>query len=242
MVLYETCRWSINNISALVDCMLNENMDKQSRSSLRRRREWFFDHVIEKQIGKEEFLNKLLKSGSDNQLHLLKDFPELRIPFARHLLAQLDQTEVISPYTRATFLRYEYLSSDIFDQFLSLFQQCGSDVTTRRSMYGLIFQCAVSTDQQSVKRVLQWIEKRFTNEQLVVIESFLQNISLSNDRFHLEYLLDNFESIQSIFNIAFNHIQRTSSTIEIILSYGLTLLNRAEHAQEFACQIIKRQE
>lgn len=241
MVLYETCRWSTNNTSSLIDRMLNENLDKQSRSSLRRRREWFYNHIIEKRIGKEEFLNKLLKSGSNNQLNLLQDFPELSIPFARHLLAQLDQTEEISSYTRATFLRYEYLTSDIFNQFLSLFQQCGSDVNARRWMYGLIFQCAVSTDQQSVKRVLQWIEKRFTNEQLVVIESFLENI---NDRFHLEYLPENFESVQAIFNIAFNHMQRTSTTIETILSYGLTLLNRAEYAQEtlqkFACQIIKR--
>ena len=239
MVLYETCQWSVNNISSIINYMLKVNTETQSRSSVRQRRQWFFER-----IGKEEFLDKLIKTASDDQLHSLRDFPELSIPFARHLLAQLDQTEVISAHQRASFLRYEYLTSDVFDQFLSLFQQCGSDVNERKWMYNLLLQCALSTDQQSVKRVLQWIEKRFVNEQLVVIESFLRNISSCSTRFHLDYLSENFQSVESVMNIAFNHIQRTSTTIEIILSYGLFLLNRAENAPEkiqtFACQIIRR--
>jgi len=111
-------------------------------------------------------------------------------------------------------------------------------------MYTLFLQCAISTDQQSVKHVLQWIEKRFINEQLIVIEHFLRNLSSYDDRFHLEYLPDNFEPIEEIMEIAFNHLQRTSTALETILAYGVLLLVRAEHSQEklqeFAGKIIKR--
>jgi CDP-diacylglycerol pyrophosphatase len=52
-----------------------------------------------------------------------------------------------------------------------------------------------------------------------------------------------------VMEIAFNHLQRTSTTVETILSYGFLLLIRAEHyqnkqqrekIQDFACKIIKQ--
>jgi hypothetical protein len=240
-VLYETCQWSINNIGSVVQYMLGNDARAQELSFPHQRRKWFFDFIVEERIGREEFLNKLFKNGTENDLHLFSDYPEISIPFARHLLTQ---SEEISDHQRASFLRYELLTSDIFDKFLSLFQQCGSNINERKSMYTFLFQCAVSTDRQSVKRVLQWIQKRFTNEQLVVIENFIRNLSSYDDRFHLEYLPDNFEAIEEIMDRAFNHIQRTTTTLEIILTYGLFLLIRAEHSQEkiqeFACKIIKR--
>lgn len=215
-------------------------MRARKLSFLRQQRKWFFDHIVQERIGREEFLKKLFKNGTESHLDLLSNIPELSVPFARHLLAQLNQSEVISVHQRASFLRYELMTSDIFDQFLSLFQQCGSDINERKSMYTLLLQCAISTDRQSVKHVLQWIEKRFTNEQLIVIENFLRNLSSYNDRFQFEYLPDNFETIERIMNLAFNHIQRTSTTLEIILTYGLLLLIRTENSQKFACKIIQQ--
>jgi hypothetical protein len=226
--------------------MLNNDVDAQKKSMRDKRRKWFYDIIVKERIGTEEFLNKLLKNGTQFQLHLLADFPELRIPLARHLYAHLNQTESISSEQRAVFLRYELLTSEIFDQFLSCFQQSGSDVNVRKRMYSLFLKCAVYTDQQSVNRVLQWIQKRFTNEQLTVIEYFLRNLSSYDDRFHLEYLPEN---IEAVMEIAFNHLQRTSTTVETILSYGFLLLIRAEHyqnkqqrekIQDFACKIIKQ--
>jgi len=243
-VLYETCQWSVNNTLCLVRYMLDNNVGPQKLSLLRKRRKWFFDIIIKERIGKEEFLNKLLKNGTESHLHSLSDFPELSVPFARYLLAKLDQSELINSEQRASFLRYELMTSEIFNQFLFLFQQSGSDINQRKRMYVFFLQCAISTDQQSVKRVLQWIQKRFINEQLIVIEYFLRNLSSYDDRFHLEYLPDNFEAIEAIMEIAYNHLQRTSTTLEIILAYGILLLVRGEHSQEkiqeFACQIIKR--
>jgi len=77
-----------------------------------------------------------------------------------------------------------------------------------------------------------------------VIEYFLRNLSSYDDRFHLEYLPDNFEAIEAIMEIAFNHLQRTITTLETILTYGVLLLVRGENSQqkiqEFACKIITR--
>jgi hypothetical protein len=224
--------------------MLENNVRAQKLFVRRKQRKWFFEIIINERIGREEFLNKLLKNGAENDLYLLSDFPELSVPLVRHYLSQVDQSELISPEHRASFLRYEPLTTEIFNQFLSLFQQIGSDTNGRKRMYTLLLQCAISTEQQSVKYVLQWIQKRFINEQLVVIEYFLRNLSSYDDRFHLEYLPDNFEVIEAIMEIAFNHLQRTITTLETILTYGVLLLVRAENSQqkiqEFACKIITR--
>ncbi len=243
-VLYETCQWSLNNIHCLIHYMLGNDVTAKKLSFLRKQRKWFIDIIIQERIGKEEFLNKLFKSGTERQLSSLSDFPELSDPFARHLLIQHDQSELTNAEQHAIFLRYELMTSEVFDKFLSLFQQIGSDVNQRKRMYIRFLQCAISTDEQSVKRVLQWIQKRFTNEQLVVIEYFLSNLSSYDDRFHLEYLPNNFETIEAIMDLTLNHLQRTLTTVETILAYAFFLLLRAddhhEKIQEFACQIIKR--
>jgi hypothetical protein len=48
------------------------------------------------------------------------------------MLAQLDRSELISAEQRASFLRYELLTSEIFNLFLSLLQQIGSDINQRK--------------------------------------------------------------------------------------------------------------
>ncbi|CAF3417336.1 unnamed protein product [Rotaria sp. Silwood1] len=248
-ILYDTCNWSLNDTNHLVSYMLGNDVISHKMSALRQQRRWFFDIVVEKRIGKEEFLRKLLRNATETDLYMLNDYPELRNPLTRYLVEQLDQSELISPEQRASLLRYEFMNSEIFNQFLSLFQQYGSDANTRKRMYSLFLQCAVSADQKSVNNVLQWIKKRFINEQLSVIEYFLRNLSQYNDQFHLEYLPDNFNTIEEIMDIAFNHLQKTPTTVETILAYGFLLLVQAEHdqnkekqkkIQEFASKIIKR--
>ncbi|CAF1313648.1 unnamed protein product [Adineta steineri] len=248
-VLYDTCNWSINNSLDVVVYMLSNDVNIHEISFLRKRRKWFFDMIIQERIGKQEFVNELLKHGSEIHLRLFKDFPELRIPLAQHTLQQLiDQSNSYSLDSYASFLSYGLMNLEIFNKFLSILQQNGSNLSKRKHLYTLIFQCAISTDQENVNHVLQWIQKRFINEQLTAIEYFLQHLSSENNRCYLEYLPDNFQAIETIMNIAFNHLQRTSDTLEIILTYGFFLLVHLEHyqdrqqqekIQEFASKIFK---
>jgi len=103
--------------------MLENNVRAQKLFVRRKQRKWFFEIIINERIGREEFLNKLLKDGAENDLYLLSDFPELSVPLVRHYLSQVDQSVLISPENRASFLRYEPLTTEIFNEFLSLFQQ-----------------------------------------------------------------------------------------------------------------------
>ncbi|CAF4672013.1 unnamed protein product, partial [Rotaria sp. Silwood2] len=68
-------------------------------------------------------------------------------------------------------------------------------------------------------------------------------------RFNLEYLSNNIILIQTIIDIAINHLQQSSNTLQIILNYGMLLLRsveqhpnkqRKEIIQQFAKKIIKQ--
>ncbi|CAF2638101.1 unnamed protein product [Rotaria sp. Silwood2] len=140
------------------------------------------------------------------------------------------------------------MTEKIFDEFLFLFKRTSSDVNQRVENYSLLFQCAISTNEQYVKKVREWIEKRFTNEQLIVIEYFLDQLKSSNMRFNLEILPNNIDSIQTIIDIAINRLPQSTNALEIIFSYGIYLLQSVEHhrnkqqkhiIQQFAKKIIK---
>ncbi|CAF3463776.1 unnamed protein product, partial [Rotaria sp. Silwood2] len=79
---------------------------------LRQQRKWFFDIVVKERIGKEEFLNKLLKTGKETDLYVLSAYPELIKPLAQHLFEQLDQSELVNPEQHGSFLRYELMNSE----------------------------------------------------------------------------------------------------------------------------------
>jgi hypothetical protein len=122
-------------------------------------------------------------------------------------------------------------------------------VNQREENYILFLQCAFSTNNEQVKNVLQWIEKRFTNERIIIIENFLRHLSEYNNRFQLEILPKNFQTIEAIIELALNHFQKSANTLQIIINYGLLLLQRVEYhlnkeikeqIQTFACKIIKR--
>ncbi|CAF3757364.1 unnamed protein product [Rotaria sordida] len=66
--------------------------------------------------------------------------------------------------------------------------------------------------------------------------------------FFILYETYNLKIIEEIMDIVFNHLQKTSTTVETILIYGFLLLIQAEHyqnkqqqekIQQFACKIIK---
>ncbi len=243
-ILYETCNWSSNHFIQILEYMLSHK--DENLSSIKKQRKVFFDIIVQQRIGKDLFVQKLLKDGNDTILQLLDGYPELTNPLSIHLLSKYERNEIVTPEKRLTLIRYQIMTKELFDLFLSLFKQTGSNVNQRQKNYPLFLQCAFSTDEQFTQNVLQWIEKRFVNEQILVIDHFLSIISSFNDRFHLEILPKNFKSIQTIFDIAINHLQRSTNTLSTIINYGVKLLQLTEkhsnkdNIQQFAIQIIKQ--
>ncbi|CAF1560999.1 unnamed protein product, partial [Adineta steineri] len=175
-------------------------------------------------------------------------YPELTTPLSINLISQLEKKGIVEAGDRLSLIRYQTMTEEIFNEFLSLFKQTSSDVNQRQVNYPLFFQCAVSTNGESVKKVLQWIEKRFTNEQLIVIELFLEQLKSVKNKFPLEMLPNNFESIENIINIALNHLQQSENTLRRIINYQIFLLQLVEHSsnkeqkekiQRFATKILK---
>jgi hypothetical protein len=224
--------------------MLNEK--NRNLSSIKKQRKWFWDIVIQQRIGKDLFLQKFLKEGNEATLKLLDEYSELTNPLSIHLLSKSERNEIVTPEKRLSLIRYQIMTKELFDLFLSLFKQTGSNVDQRQKNYPIFLQCAFSTNEQFTQNVLQWIEKRFTNEQLIVVEHFIAVLESFNDQFHLQILPNNFKSIQTIIDIAINHLQRSTNTLSIIIKYGTHLLKRIEqyqlkdNIQQFAIQIIKQ--
>jgi hypothetical protein len=156
--------------------LLNKNQ-YSSLNAIKKQRKWFFDIVINESIGKELFIRKLLKEGNENTLKLLETYSALTSSLSFHLISQYERKGIVEAKQRLQLIRYQTMTKDIFEQFLSLFKQTGSDVNQRQQNYPLFLQCALSTNEQFVPNVLQWIEKRFLNEQLIVIEHFLRLLS-----------------------------------------------------------------
>ncbi|CAM4750560.1 unnamed protein product [Rotaria magnacalcarata] len=247
--LYDTCKWSANHTIRLFHCMLECSKRYSGLYSSRKRRKWLLDIVINERIGKELFIDKLLKEGNEETLLLFEEYTEITTPLSLYLISQYETNKTVSTRRRLSLIRYQLMTKDIFDQFLTLFYQTNSNVKQREQNYLLFLQCAVSTNDEQVKNVLQWIQKRCTNERLAIIENFLDSLSRYNNRFHLKILPNNFEIIEAIIELAINHLQKTAYTLQIIVNYGILLLQRVEYhrnkeekekIQTFACKIIKR--
>ena len=245
--LYEQCKWSINHLPQLLQLMLEEQ--KSNLFSLRQQSKWFFEIVVQQRIGQAEFLKKLLKQGNSDCLSFLVEYRDLSVPLSRHLLAQLEQNELVSAEKRLQFLRYEAMSPKLFAEFLSLFKELGADLNQRMRNYALLLQCAVSTAPDQLETVLQWLVQRLTNEQLIVIEHLLGKLSELDDRFYLKSLPNHLQRIEELVNLAFNHLQQSANTLKIILNFAVLLLKRAEFdrneenrkkLQQFACRVIQR--
>ncbi|CAF3530382.1 unnamed protein product [Rotaria sordida] len=249
LALYDRCKWSSNNTIRTFKYLLENRHQHQNLFSLNKEEKWLIDLAISKDIGKELFIEKLLKEGNEDSLRLFEMYPQLTTPLSLHLISQYERHGIIQDKQRLSFIRYQLMTEKIFHLFLSLFKKTGSDVNQRQLNYSFFFQCALSTNEQYVKYVLQWIENRFTNEQIIVIEYFLSQLSSSNIRFTLEILPYNIHSIISIIDIVIYHLQQSTNTLQIIISYGIYLLQSAEHhpnkqqreiIQRFATNIIKQ--
>ncbi|CAF1219378.1 unnamed protein product [Adineta steineri] len=247
--LYDKCNWSSYDISRILVYMLNNEKLKSNLNNIKKERKWFIDIVINKHIGKDIFIERLKKEGDESILKLLELYPELTTPLSVHLISQLEKKGIVEAKERFSLIRYQTMTDEIFNEFVSLFKQTSSDINRRYENYPLFFQCAVLTNGESVKKVLQWIEKRLTNEALLIIEEFLRKVKSANDKFQLEMLPNNFESIENIIDLALNHVEQSVRTLEIIIGYGILLLQRAEHYRNktrrkrilgFATSIIKK--
>ena len=247
--LYDTCNWSSHHFIPLLVHMFENIQGDPNLSSMKKQRKWFWDILVNERIGKKVFLEKLLKDGDENILSVLKNYLELTHPLSVHLLSKQERDGIVEARQRLLLLHYQRMTKELFEQFLSLFKQTGSDVDQRRTNYPLFLRCAVSTNEQFAQDVLQWIEKRFTNEQLMVIEHFIEKLSSYPPQFHFEILPKNIKSIETIINLAINHLQRTTNTLRTVAEYGIFLLKRAEHyqnkeqkeyLQQFALGIIKQ--
>ncbi len=53
----------------------------------------------------------------------------------------------------------------------------------------------MSTNGEQVKNILQWIQKRCTNERLEIIEKCLDSLSIYNNRFQFRTLPNNLSKI-----------------------------------------------
>ncbi|CAF3513550.1 unnamed protein product [Rotaria socialis] len=249
LALYNTCKWSSNNTVQIFRLMLKSKNEKISISRLQKERKWVIDNIIEKHIGKELFLKKLLEEGRKADLDLFEKYPEITTPLSIHLLAQHESNNIVTDSTRLEFIRYQSMTQNLYDKFLLLMKNTGSDVFQRQKNYVLLFQCALLTNQQFVKTVLQFIAKRFANEQFIVIESFFNYLTSAQAKLHFQILPDNLESIETIINIAMNHLQKSYCMRYAISKYGANLLQcvayyRNQEAkkiiQEFAWKIIKK--
>lgn len=249
MNLYDKCQWSLNNINEIFKYFLKYSSKTKSLFLLKKEQQWLIHEIIEKYIGKENFLKKLIKEGNENLLELFDFYREITTPLSKHLLLKAERKEIVPDQTRLSLLRYQLMTNEIFDEFLCLFKKTSSDIDKRQINYCYFFECALYTNEFFIQNVLQWIEKKFTNEQINVIEGFLTKISSSYMKFHLNILPNNINSIETIINIAINHLQMSTSTLQIIINYAIFLLKSIEFyqnkqnkeiIQQFSIKILKK--
>ncbi|CAF0772972.1 unnamed protein product [Rotaria sordida] len=194
LALYDRCKWSSNNTIRTFKYLLENRHQHQNLFSLNKEEKWLIDLAISKDIGKELFIEKLLKEGNEDSRRLFEMYSQLTTSLSLHLISQYERHGIIQAKQHLSFFRYQLMTEKIFHLFLSLFKKTGSDV----------------------------------NQQI------------------LPY---NIHSIISIIDIVIYHLQQSTNTLQIIISYGIYLLQSAEQhpnkqqreiIQRFATNIIKQ--
>ena len=240
--LYDTCKWSTNHTMDIFRFMLRSKNRLVGLSSIRKQRKWVIDIVINQYIGRELFFEKLIQEGNEQTLEIFSEYAEITSPLSVNLISEQEAKKNIPMKTRLSLLRYQYMTDEVFNEFISLFSRAN---VNREDHAVLLLQCAFATDDEQVmSRVLQWIEKRFTNERFFVIQRFIDSLSQLNNRFHLEIVPKNVQTIHNIIRLAFRHFQQSTSVILAVSSYGLLLLERGEYhhnkqIQSFAYEILQ---
>ncbi|UJR08041.1 hypothetical protein I4U23_012318 [Adineta vaga] len=219
-------------------------------SSLRKRRKWLIDIVINERIGKDKFIEELLKEGDEKTLELFGEYAELTTPLSVHLISEYHKNKNLSNKQHLSLLRYQFMTEEVFNQFLTLFNQISSNPNQREQFYILFFQCAVATnDIEQVTKVFQWIQNRFTNERFNVIETFLRTLPNYDNQFQLEFMPKNFDLLESIIELVLKRFPQINISLNTIANYSSLLLQRVEShpnqdqretIQTFAIKTIKR--
>ena len=239
-------QWSAEHLFALLELMLTRNRKDLSIYQLNKQEQWFVKIVVEQRLGKEKFLGDLIKYGGESSLELLAAYPQFTLPLVVHLIKQEEQNGLVETKRRLNLLQYRLLDDQVFDEFLSLFKKTNSDVRQRAQNYSLLLRCAHSTQNPALMtKVLLYFQKKLLNDQLLVLELFLDQLTDLDRRFHLQTLPENLEIVRSIFDLALNHLQESSSVRKTCIDYAIALLQATEyHSNEsvrnFAIDLIDK--
>ena len=199
---------------------------------IRKQRRWFLEEVIQKRIGYEIFLKRLLPQGDYSSACQLRDFPkELASPLIKHTLKVLEEVDIVEAKERLKYLQYSEMTEERYDEFLALMKTTGNDVTQRMLNYGYLFESSIKSHQLEDK-VLSFIEKQFTNEQLSVIDELLKKFNDQHDSFYLHTVPEHLTTIEGILNPAFNHLQRSQSTLNLINTFAMILVKKHRYVKD----------
>ncbi|CAF0896335.1 unnamed protein product [Didymodactylos carnosus] len=229
MILYE----KMSDLNEVLNTFF-ENQKHKNFYSITTRRKYFFENIVQKQIGIDKFLKKLYSHASTDTLSRLEEFPQLTSPLSKYLLARKEKEEPVDAVDKLTYLKYDFLEQN-FDEFVKLMKETNADVEQRAKNLSSLLKCSICT-RQFEEKVLNLIEKRLTNEQLMVIENLIRSFSEFNDYFHLNVLIKYRTVFESIFAYAFKHQQRTWSTLQVIFSYASFLVGRFQQCSSKAIQ------
>ena len=80
-----------------------------------------------------------------------------------------------------------------------------------------------------MSKELLYFQKKLLNDQLLVLECFLHQLSRFDRRFPLQTLPANLPVNCSIFNLALNDLQESSDVRRMSVDYAMDLLRTAEY-------------
>ncbi|CAF4770340.1 unnamed protein product, partial [Rotaria sp. Silwood2] len=110
LALYDTCRWSSNYTIDIFQYILQSPEQPLTLYRLKKQKKWLIDIVVEKHIGKELFLRKLLKEGNKDTLQLFQMYPDFTTPLSIHILSQSERDREVDDKERLSFLRCQLMT------------------------------------------------------------------------------------------------------------------------------------
>ncbi|CAF0812507.1 unnamed protein product [Didymodactylos carnosus] len=243
MVLYER----ISNLDTILSIFFT-NQTLNNLYSIEKRRKYFFEQIIQQKIGEQKFLKKLYPVASFyNTLTVLQEYPQLTSSLSKYLLIQEEKEEQVDAIKKLKYLEYDYLEPN-YDNYLNLMKQTNADVSQRLQNILSLLKCAIR-NRQCEEKVLIFIEKSLVNEQLMIIEGLINTMTKYDNYYHLNLIIKYEQIFETIFNYAFIHKQRTSSTLSKIFTYAIHLIIHVEQCKSkklqteiltFANKLIKR--
>ena len=106
-------------------------------------------------------------------LKLLEEYPELTTPLSRHLISQYERKGIVEAKQRLSLIRYQSMTKEIFDQFLSLFKQTGSDVNQRKTKLSTFSSmCCFIQMNKLLKMFFNGFKKDLLMNNLLLLNNF----------------------------------------------------------------------